>query len=376
MPGPVDWNRAERIAIAVAARQPGSGTGQVRSEDFESICRVAEERVESTTGLRSLLGPADIQVVDRADWIRANLASFQALLDPILSRWLQTTSGRTSQSVARSISAQVAGAEVGVMLGWMSARVLGQYDLLFGDDQAGSGSASSGSAQPGTVYLVGQNMVGLEERFGFDPEQFRLWITLHELTHRAQFTGVPWMREYFMSRLHATLELASPDPARLVAALREAARDRGAARQRLRDGGVVAMVASPEQQAVFNEIAGLMSLLEGHGDVVMDRAGADLIPSAARFSRVLHERRRRANPLVKLVQRLVGLEGKLNQYAAGERFIAAIEAGGGDRAVDRCWEAPENLPSLNEVRTPELWLERMGLDPVGIHRVGTERRVG
>jgi len=246
------------------------------------------------------------------------------------------------------------------MLGWMSARVLGQYDLLFSDD----------AQNPGAVYLVGPNLVGLEEKFGFDPEQFRLWVTLHELTHRAQFTGVPWMREYFMERVHRTLDLASPDPSRVVAALREALRDRDAARQRLRDGGVVAMMATPEQQIVFNEVAGLMSLLEGHGDVVMDRAGEDLIPSADRFSRVLSERRRRANPVVKIVQRLTGLEGKLNQYAAGERFIAAIEDVGGDRAVDVCWESAANLPTLDEVRTPQLWLDRMDT------QVGAGRRIG
>jgi len=363
MPGPVDWNRAERIAITVASRQPGIGKGHVESADFAAIGRIAEERVEATTGLRSLLGNAEIQVVDRAGWIRANIASFRSLIDPVLAKWLQSSSsggGRSiTGSITGSIGAQVAGAEVGMMLGWMSGRVLGQYDLLFSDDVQ----------NPGAVYLVGPNLIGLEHKFGFDPEQFRLWVTLHELTHRAQFTGVPWMREYFMDHVHRTLDLASPDPARIVAAVREALRDRDAARQRLRDGGVVAMMATPEQQVVFNEVAGLMSLLEGHGDVVMDRAGADLIPSAERFSRVLGERRRRANPLVKLVQRLTGLEGKLNQYAAGERFIAEIESVGGERAVDRCWESPANLPSLDEVRTPQLWLDRM-------NQVGAGQRVG
>lgn len=374
MPGPVDWSRAERTAITVAARQPGAGQGTVRSSDFASLCRIAEERVEATTGLRSLLGPAEVQVVDRADWIRANITSFRSLLDPLLTKWLQSSGSLTGRSLTRSVSAQIAGAEIGMMLGWMSARVLGQYDLLFSDGPSDADGTPGGGA--GAVYLVGPNLVGLEERFGFDPEQFRLWITMHELTHRAQFTGVAWMRDFFMDRLHTTLDLASPDPARLVAAVRSALLDRDAARQRLRDGGVVAMVSTPEQQVVFNEIAGLMSLLEGHGDVVMDRAGADLVPSAERFSRILSERRRRANPLVKLVQRLTGLEGKLNQYALGEQFIAAIEAVGGERVVDRCWEQPANLPSLDEVRAPQRWLERMGLDGVSTENARVGQPVG
>lgn len=366
MPGPVDWNRAERIAIAVAARQPAAGDGALSSTNFAAVARLAEERVEATTGLRSLLGDAEVHVVGRTDWIRANIASFQTLIDPVLARWVDAARrgrpGRQSGSSARpwsgltgSLSAQAAGAEVGVMLGWMSARVLGQYDVLIGEPHGDGGD--------GAVYLVGPNMASLEHRFGFDPEQFRLWVTLHELTHRAQFTGVPWMREHFLGLVHETLALADPDPARMVAAVRDAMRDRGAAKQRLRDGGVMAMVSTAEQQAVFHRVAGLMSLLEGHGDVVMDRAGTDIIPSAERFSRMLAERRRRANPIARIIQRLVGLEGKLNQYAAGERFIAAIEAVGGERAVDRCWRTPENLPSLDEVRSPQRWLDRVGLEP-------------
>ena len=358
MPGPVDWNRAERVAISVAARQPGGGHTDLHGVDFTEIARVAEDRVEATTGLRSLRGPAEVRILDRPDWIRANITSMRNLIDPVLTRWLDTTSGGTGAPGRRltgalgTVSAQVAGCELGLMLGWMSARVLGQYDLLVGDVD---GPVGNGDA----VYLVGPNLTGLEERFGFDPDQFRLWVTLHELTHRAQFTGVPWMREHFVGLVHRTLDLADPDPARILAALRDAVQNRGEANQRLRDGGVVAMVSSPEQQAVFRRVAGLMSLLEGHGDVVMDRAGADLIPSAERFSRVLSERRRRSNPMARFVQRLIGLEGKMNQYAAGERFIAAIEAVGGERAVDRCWEHPDHLPTLEEVRDPQRWLARM-----------------
>jgi len=368
MPAPVDWKRAEQVAIRFASRHPSPLGGDLSSSDFSEITRIAEDRVETTTGLRSLLGDASVRIIDRDDWIRADIASFQRLLDPVIERWSASTKSRGSgNGVAKRVSgitAQVAGAEVGAMLGWMSGRVLGQYDLLFAD-AAAEPAVDDAGANDGAVYIVGPNMAMLEQRFGFDPEQFRLWVTLHELTHRAQFTGVSWMRDHFLGLVQRTLDLADPDPARFVGAVREAMRDRDAARQRLRDGGFVAMVASPEQQAVFHRVAGLMSLLEGHGDVVMDRAGADIIPSAPRFSRVLQERRRRVNPMGRLVQRLIGLEGKMNQYVAGEQFIAAIEAAGGERAVDRCWETPDNLPSLDEIRDPGSWLRRLGIEHAG-----------
>ncbi len=347
----VDWERAQRVALKVASRHPQPEHGTIGSAEFESVTCVGEDRVEATTGLRSLQGRAQVQVIGRADWIRANIASLRSLLDPVMGNWADAAHHGRSARVS-AVTAQVAGVEIGLMLGWMSARVLGQYDLLYGE--------ADGSSDEGAVYLVGPNMLALEHKFGFPPDEFRLWVTLHELTHRAQFTGVPWMREHFLGLLHGTLSLAEPDPARIVGAVRDAMRDRNAAKQRLHDGGIVAMVATPQQQAMFAQTAGLMSLLEGHGDVVMDRAGTDLIPSAERFSRVLRERRRRASPVARLVQRLIGLEGKLNQYAAGERFIAEIEGVGGERAVDVCWEGPENLPTLDEIRSPRLWLDRVG----------------
>jgi coenzyme F420 biosynthesis associated uncharacterized protein len=352
MSAAVDWNRAEQIALRIAARQSVSAPGIITAQEFVERASIAEERVEATTGLRSRLGAATVQVIDRPDWIRANITSFRNLLEPVMARWTDTSSASTT-SVARravSVTRQIAAAEMGVMLGWMSGKVLGQYDLLVGD------------VDDDAVYLVGPNLLSLEHRFGFAPGDFRMWVTLHELTHRAQFTGVPWMRQHFLDLVHRTLELADPDPAKFLSAARDAMRDRDAARQRLRDGGLAAVVATPEQQLAFGQIAGLMSLLEGHGDVVMDRAGADLISGSERFGRVLRERRKRLNPIGRMVQRLVGLEGKLNQYAAGERFIAEIEAVAGTNVVNRCWERVENLPNLEEIRAPQLWLDRLHVE--------------
>ena len=210
------------------------------------------------------------------------------------------------------------------------------------------------------VYMVGPNLTMLEKRFGFDPAEFRTWVLLHELTHRAQFTGVPWMKSHFTDLVEVSVRMANPDPHRIAEAIREAFNDRDRARQQVRDSGVFGLIASAEQRAVIQQIAGLMSLLEGHGDVTMTRAAGDLVPSAARFSAVLQARRKRINPLTKVILRLTGIEGKLNQYAAGERFIAAIEADGGPRAVDVCWQSAANLPSMEEIRNPQLWLDRMG----------------
>jgi len=215
------------------------------------------------------------------------------------------------------VASRVAGAEVGMILGWMSSRVLGQYDLLVVEDE--------NPEDQDIVYYVGPNVLGLEKRFAFPPREFRHWLALHEVTHRAQFTGIPWMREHFLGLVQETVGSVDPDPKRFAEALGRAAADLRAGRNPLDDGGLMAVFASPEQRLVLDRVAGLMSLLEGHGDVTMDRAGADQIPSAERFGQVLRQRRQQGNPAAKVLQKLIGLDAKLKQYEQGEAFIERIE---------------------------------------------------
>jgi coenzyme F420 biosynthesis associated uncharacterized protein len=210
------------------------------------------------------------------------------------------------------------------------------------------------------VYYVGPNILALEKRFSFPPREFRLWLALHEVTHRAQFTGIPWLRPHFLTLVERTLDAVDPDPKRLLYALRRVADGVREGRSPLDDGGLVALLATPEQHDVLQQVGGLMSLLEGHGDVTMDRAGADRIPSAARFSRVLRQRRHEMAPAARLLQRLVGLEAKINQYEQGEKFIAVVEGVGGPELLNRAFDGPESLPTLAEIREPARWIQRVG----------------
>jgi coenzyme F420 biosynthesis associated uncharacterized protein len=339
----IDWRRAEQVATRISRRHAVVDTTAV---DVSPMIHRLEDQIEATTGLRSLDGQAAVDVIDRPAWIRANITSFRHLLAPLIDQW---SAKMPAHGAVAGVSRQLAGVELGALLGWMSGRVLGQYDLLVGRDDVDD-----------AVYMVGPNLATMEKRFGFDPLEFRTWVLLHELTHRAQFTGVPWMRDHFTDLVNTSVRLANPDPRRIAEAIREAFSDRDRARQNVRDSGVFGLIASPEQREVIQRISGLMSLLEGHGDVTMSRAAGNLVPSAGRFASVLQARRRRSNPLSRLTLRLTGIEGKLNQYAAGERFIAAIETVRGHRAIDVCWKEPANLPSLEEIRNPQQWLDRTG----------------
>ncbi len=349
MPAAVDWGLAEKVAIRAAGREPFAESYHYASltSDFEELTSIAEDQVAAATGLRSLAGPARARVTDRPGWVRANVASFQRLLRPITARLEETISASPFAPVAR----RAAGAELGMVLGWMSTRVLGQYDLLVIEDE--------NPEDQDIVYYVGPNILGLEKRFAFPPREFRHWLALHEVTHRAQFTGIPWMRAHFLGLVQETVGTIDPDPKRLLDALGRFATEMRKGNNPLDDGGLMAVFASPEQKAVLDQVAGLMSLLEGHGDVTMDRAGADAIPSAARFGQVLRQRRENGNPAAKLLQKLIGLEAKMKQYEQGELFIEAVEREGGTELLDRAWIEPANLPSIAEIRDPEAWVSRV-----------------
>ncbi len=353
MSGAIDWALAQRVAVRAAGTEPYSRSYHNDSlePDFAEFCSLAEDLVADTTGLRSLTGAARSRVTDRAGWIEANIASFQRLLRPLTER----LEDRVSSNLVASITRKATGAEVGVLLGWMATRVLGQYDLLIIEEEAPN--------DQDLVYFVGPNVLALEKRHAFPPREFRLWLALHEVTHRAQFTGIPWMREHFLSLVERTLDAVDPDPERFRQALRRAIESLREGHNPLDDGGLMRLVASDEQRAVLDQVGGLMSLLEGHGDVTMDRAGADRIPSASRFSSTLRQRRQSVHGLAKLLQRLIGLEAKIKQYEQGEKFIAAVESAGGTELLDRAWESPEHLPTLAEIRAPDSWVSRLRATP-------------
>jgi len=357
--GLVDWALAQRVADWAVARNPAPASYRepaVQAE-FDELTAQAEELVATATGLRSPDGPARARVVGRRDWVAVNVAAIDRLLSPTLRKLESRRAASPTMAFLPSwvperlagAGRAVSGAQFGLVLSWMSSRVLGQYDLLLTDDTPD---------EQDIVYYVGPNVLGLEERYGFSAREFRLWLALHEVTHRCQFTGVPWLRDHFVSLVDAGLEPMATDPARLGEAVRRAAEELRAGHSPIGDAGVIGLVATPEQLEAIQRLQALMSLLEGHGDVTMDRAGADAVPGAERFSRILRERRQQVRGPAKLLQQVLGLEAKLRQYAEGEKFVTAVEAAGGPELFNHVWRGPEWLPSLVEIRDPGQWIER------------------
>jgi coenzyme F420 biosynthesis associated uncharacterized protein len=297
--------------------------------------------------LSSGSGPARVRIADRPQWIHANVASFRRLLSPLTTRMAEHVRNQTVASIGRNVT----GTEMGVLLGWMSKRVLGQYDMLLAKDDS--------PEDQDIVYFVGPNILALEKRFAFPPKEFRLWIALHEVTHRMQFTGVPWLSGHFRSLVNDILDRANPSPQQLIDAIRRTTDKVRAGEDPLAEAGIAALLASDEQLDAIGRVMGLMALLEGHGEVTMNRAAAERIPSADRFHRVLHARRHDRKGAARFLHRALGFDAKMNQYEQGARFIEEVERVGGRSMFDKVWSAPEFLPEASEIREPSKWMERV-----------------
>ena len=353
--------------------------------DFHEVTIQAEAAVADFTGLVAAPGAGSRRGPRPRRMGRRECPLYApSLLTPFTDR----IGPRMARSPIAPVGRRVAAAELGFLLGYVAQRVLGQYDLLvpegreiepdgelsngaLSNDALSNGGLSNRASGPDDfVYYVGPNILALEKRFAFRPRDFRLWIALHEVTHRAQFTGVPWLRGYFLDQVGELLAGMEPDPRRLLSAAARAVDEARRGRNPLDEGGFVSLLASDEQRAALARIQALMSLLEGHGNAVMNRLGVELVDGQARMASVL-QARRNARGATALLHKLLGLEMKMRQYEVGERFVDAVDRAAGFRVIDVAWRGPEMLPTLAELDAPDTWLARVGASPEGTGVAGS-----
>jgi len=336
----IDW----RLARGTGARlsRPGPEVSSAEAADVVEELRAAAQRsqapVREFTGLDSPLDATPVLVVDRPRWIEANLGSFSELLTPTLAK-LDEKAGPLS----RRLGGVVGGAELGAVMALVASRVLGQFDPFW----------TGPAGEPGRLLLVAPNIVQIERKLGVDPSDFRQWVCLHEETHRVQFTANPWLRDHLRSIVQEFLDLTDSDGiARVVEQIGKAVKGEG-------ELSITEIFQSEDQRRLVERATGVMSLLEGHADVVMDGVGPEYVPSVATIRRKFTQRRESAGVLDTLVRKLLGLEGKLRQYAEGAVFVRAVVDEVGMDGFNAVWTSPETLPTHDEVKDPTLWLARV-----------------
>ncbi len=342
----IDWLLAQRLAARVA----GSSDARPPRADLAALSRESEGHVVEYTGLVPQTPVPAAEGVDRSEWIAANVTAMRTLLDPPLKK-LDTRAGSNPASNALQLAASaVLTAEVGVILGFLAQRVLGQYDLVLLD--------STPDARPPRLLFVLPNLGGAVRNFGVDEQEFLTWVALHEVTHAVQFAGVPWLQSHLASLVQELLASAELriDAKRALRLPRRDDLDRLIAA--VRTGDIVSLVASPAERATLERMQATMAVLEGYAEHVMDEVGAPLLPSLPKLRAALDGRRRSQSAPARVLGKLLGLEMKMRQYEVGKRFCDAVARDGGIAALNRVWESPQSMPSLAELDDPPAWLRR------------------
>jgi coenzyme F420 biosynthesis associated uncharacterized protein len=341
----VPWHLAERIAARVGGTYALADGyhGRILEETAPDIVRRAAEMAAEDTGLDGG-GTPEVAVVGRSVWVERNLSFFAELLKPAEEAIEETLAEAGTRG---GLSKRFMAAEMGALLGVLSRRVLGQYELVLPSDDRGD-----------VVFLVAPNILALERQHQFKPSEFRFWLALHESTHRLQFVGVPWMRDYFFGLVKELVSLSKPEGSRLARLVAEVRDANAEGRPIIGEAGVLGLMATPTQREHLDKVQALMSLLEGHGHVVMDRIGERYLVTQRRMSALL--KRRRTDPRTAALLRFTGMEMKLKQYELGEKFVKSVEKRAGWKSVDLAWISPEALPTRSEIDNPDKWLVRVG----------------
>jgi coenzyme F420 biosynthesis associated uncharacterized protein len=366
--GMVDWDLAVATGTRLVRPGPTVSAQEARAavDELRNAATLAQGHVADYTGLVAPTGTSEVAVIDRPGWIRANADGFRTILGPVVTK-LQEKRKSPPSPLTTAFGSKVTAVETGSLLALLSTKVLGQYELFPPYGASSNGAAGAGSvagsvdgAPHGRLLLVAPNIVAAEREMGVDSSDFRLWVCLHEETHRVQFGANPWLRDHLIAEVTSFLTATEVDPAALLRRLRGVA---GSLNDALRGDGsgesLVEAIQTPEQRAILARVTAVMSLLEGHADVVMDGVGPAVVPSVAHIRERFNRRREDASRPEVVLRRLLGFEAKLRQYRDGARFVRGVVDRVGMSGFNQVWTGPETLPRPEEIHDPAAWVHRV-----------------
>ena len=368
----INWDLAVDVAGRLAGPGPRLSAAEVRAE-VGQLRQAADEavgHVHRITGIPAAEGLGsngeDTLVVDRRKWVQANVAGFKRLLSPALEAVLRKRPEALREgSTSQVLGSAVTGSELGAVLSFLSANVLGQFEP-FGS----RGSASTG----GKLLLVAPNIVRVQHELNVVARDFKLWVCLHEQTHRVQFAAAPWLPGHLEAQIErlstSTLGATEHLPERLAAAFKQLAQEMGAKRkgetgesaQRPQRARLLELVQSPEDREVLSHLTAVMSVLEGHANVVMDAVDSSIVPSVKTIRRRFEARGQDRSVIERWVRRILQLDLKARQYRDGQRFVGHVVDAVGMERFNVIWESPQNFPSEDELHDPDQWIRRLGLE--------------
>jgi coenzyme F420 biosynthesis associated uncharacterized protein len=355
----IDWDLATSTGVRWVRPGPSVSLAQARAvvAELRELAAAVAEPVQQVTGMISTEDAGQVAIVDRPGWIRANVDGFRVVLDPLAEHLRERGRVPPPGSVIAAVGSRVTGVQAGLILAYLAGRVLGQYELFLPPEPG----APDDSAPAGRLTLVAPNILMVERELDVDPHDFRRWVCLHEETHRTQFTAVGWLRGYVQQQMTEFLLASDLDPATILARLRAAADAVAGAVRGSEDGAsLIEAIQTPRQREVLDRLSCVMTLVEGHGDYVMDAVGPQVVPSVAQIRARFNARRSSAGRVEQTIRRILGIDLKMKQYAQGSRFVKTVVGQAGMAVFNRVWTSPQTLPTKEELAVPSRWLERVG----------------
>lgn len=349
----IDWDQARGIATTMNRGQTLTAPERrLLDAQYRGLVERCVPVVAEYTGDTLPLSGERTFAFDRVDWINANIDAFRTLFAPIESLYNDEGGDKTVAAVMLGgLNRRVISAEMGLLLGYLARRVLGQYDLaLLGREPITNGK----------LYYVEPNIRMVERNLGLPPDEFRMWLALHETTHAFEFESHPWVRAHFNSLLTQYMEFLKEDAEQL----KQGVKGLKIFIQRARSNETgaeswIEAVMTPDQRQLFNQMQAMMCVIEGYSNHVMNVVGRGLLPSYDSIAQKFERRQRERTASEQLFARLTGLNVKMEQYRLGEAFVNQVVAERGHAAIRQMWSGPEALPSMDEIRQPSRWLARM-----------------
>ena len=350
--GLIGWDHVREIAVATLElqREKPEPVSHYMTGQYQNMLQAAQHQVAAYTGLHAEGLPSAVEVFRQQDWIDANIGSFRFLFEPISEKYVGALSdlGTGRAAGAHRMAHMMLTIQVGIIMGYLARNVLGQYDLSIPEPEKG-----------GRLYVVETNMNRAQVQMGLDPREFRQWITLHEVTHSFEFHCNAWLRDHLSSSMQEYLKsinlrgIPRPDIFRGI-------RQGGVRREEaLNAGGLISIMSTPEQREILNRLQAIMCVLEGYSNLVMDHVGKELLSTYATMKERFERRRETKSAAERLFQRLIGIDLKLQQYRLGQAFAEAVAEQEGISFLNIVWQGPEKMPTLDEIRRPGDWIERI-----------------
>ena len=347
-PGLIDWEMAQAVAMWFTSRPGDPDELPYPDADYTEMVESSRNAVSEYLGREASDKRAGVEVLDRKSWVEVNILNFKKMFRPVEESYQRLhTKSAGSGRLMSGLTGLAVSVQMGAMIGFLSRRVLGQYDIPLLEPGEGS------------IYLLDVNINSLAKKIGVNPDDLRRWVALHETTHAVEFESTPWLRDYMAGLLGEYLAEAGEtilNPARLRE--RIASASSGSSRG-LRLNGVLRLMLSEKQAQIISQIQALMSVMEGYSNHAMHNTGEDLIPNYRILAARMKMREKSRGFAFRVISRLLGLDMKLEQYIIGESFINHVVGSNGVQFANKVWESPDQIPSLEEVREPDRWISRI-----------------